>query len=324
MEPCATLELAELERRPLRVALSPAPSLFALAADAAGARRGAPSAWLDRVRAELDQRDLATLSPLAVPPGAFTPASVMPRHGATEAELFEELDRIAELPAEALLDDIEFARGPDPNGAWGTVARHPRRWLVRYAEVLRKAWRGVRSPWIEAGELFEREVRRVGAASARGAAGEVLASIHPRARIRDGYWCIPDPDLTMLKVPERGLTLIPILGGSDSAGAGLHADGTLDWITYPLAEAWEDRRADPAAGLEALIGPQRALVLRELETPRSVGTLAEALIAVPSAATHHVGALEAAGLVIREREGRRVIVHRTVRGRRLVALYDQA
>ena len=80
----------------------------------------------------------------------------------------------------------------------------------------------------------------------------------------------------------------------------------------------------PAAGLEALIGPQRALVLRELETPRSVGALAEALIAVPSAATHHVGALEAAGLVIREREGRRVIVHRTARGGRLVALYDQA
>ena len=201
MEPCATLELAELERRPLRVALSPAPSLFALAADAAGARRGAPRVWLDRVRAELDQRDLATLSPLAVPPGAFTPASVMPRHGATEAELFEELDRIAELPAEALLDDIEFARGPDPNGAWATVARHPRRWLVRYAEVLRKAWRGVRGPWTEAGELFEREVRRVGAAGARGAAGEVLASIHPRARIRDGYWCIPDPDLTMLQGP---------------------------------------------------------------------------------------------------------------------------
>jgi len=251
-------------------------------------------------------------------------ASEVPWRGTSEAELFEELDRIAELPAQDLLDDIHFARGPAPNGPWGTVARHPGEWLARYAEVLRKAWRGVRGPWLEATELFEREVRRVGAASASGASGELLASIHPRARVRDGYWCLPDPELTMLKVPERGLTLIPILGGSDSAGAGLHADGTLDWITYPLTEAWEDRPRDPAAGLEALIGPQRALVLRELETPRSVGTLAEALIAVPSAATHHVGALEAAGLVVREREGRRVIVHRTARGRRLVALYDEA
>jgi DNA-binding MarR family transcriptional regulator len=55
-----------------------------------------------------------------------------------------------------------------------------------------------------------------------------------------------------------------------------------------------------------------------------VGILAKALIAVPSAATHHVGALEAAGLVSRERAGRRVIVHRTARGTRLLALYDAA
>jgi DNA-binding transcriptional ArsR family regulator len=324
MEPCATLDLDQLERRPLRVTLSPAPSLFALAADAAGAQRGAPREWLARVLAHLDRRDLATLTPLAVRPGGFTPASVMPRNGSTETELFEELDRIAELPAEALLDDIAFARGPSPNGAWATVARHPRRWLPRYAAVLRKAWRGVRGPWFDAAELFEREVRRVGVAGARGAGAELLAAIHPRARVRDGYWCLPDPELAVLRVPERGLTLIPILGGSDSAGAGLHADGTLDWITYPLADAWEQRGLEPHAGLEALLGQQRARVLRELESPRSVGVLAKALIAVPSAATHHVGALEAAGLVIRERDGRRVIVHRTARGRRLVALYDEA
>jgi DNA-binding MarR family transcriptional regulator len=46
-------------------------------------------------------------------------------------------------------------------------------------------------------------------------------------------------------------------------------------------------------------------------------------MAVPSAATHHVGALETAGLVVRERDGRRVMVHRTSRGTRLVGLYDE-
>ena len=103
----------------------------------------------------------------------------MPRQGPRRRSCSRSSTGSPSSPPTALLDDIEFARGPDPNGAWATVARHPRRWLVRYAEVLRKAWRGVRGPWIEAGELFEREVRRVGAAGARGAAGEVLASIHP-------------------------------------------------------------------------------------------------------------------------------------------------
>ena len=85
-----------------------------------------------------------------------------------------------------------------------------------------------------------------------------------------------------------------------------------------MAEAWDEPAAERRRRLEALLGPQRARVLRELERPQSVGGLAKALIAVPSAATHHVGALEAAGLVVRERDGRRVIVHRTARGSRLV------
>ncbi len=180
----------------------------------------------------------------------------------------------------------------------------------------------MRGPWAQAAELFEREVTRIGTAAARGAGTDLLAAIHPRARIRDGAWMLPDPELETLRIPERGLTLMPILGGSDSAGAGLHVDGTLDWIAYPLSEAWDDPQSAAAAPLEALLGHQRARLLRELESPRGIGALAEVLLAVPSAATHHVGALEAAGLVIRERDGRRVTVHRTARGSRLIGLYE--
>jgi DNA-binding transcriptional ArsR family regulator len=78
------------------------------------------------------------------------------------------------------------------------------------------------------------------------------------------------------------------------------------------------------ATLEALVGPQRARLLRALERPRTVGELARTLIAVPSAATHQVSALEAAGLVVRRRDGQCVIVHRTLRGARLVELYEPA
>jgi DNA-binding MarR family transcriptional regulator len=42
----------------------------------------------------------------------------------------------------------------------------------------------------------------------------------------------------------------------------------------------------------------------------------------PSGITHHLGALEGAGLIARERLGRRVLVHRTTRGTRLLALYE--
>ncbi len=324
MERCATLDLGELETRPVRVEVSPAPSLFALAADAAGAHRGAPHEWLARVRAQLDHSDLAALTPIAVRPGAFTPASVMPRRARGPAGLAEELDRIAELPVETLLDDIAFACGSSPQGHWGVVARRPRTWLRRYAGALRKAWQGVREPWAAAAELFDREVCRVGVAASTGATAELLTAIHPRARVRDGHWQLPDPELRRLRLPDSGLTLIPILGGSDSAGAGLRDDGTLDWIVHPLADAWRrPAAASPPARLEALLGAQRARLLRALARPQPIGALAQTLIAVPSAATHHVDALELAGLVRREPEGRRVIVHRTARGTRLIGLYDE-
>jgi DNA-binding transcriptional ArsR family regulator len=319
----ASLELSELEHRPVRIEVSPAPTLFALAADVAGARRGAPREWLARVRSELDDRDLAALAPVGIRPGAFMPASAVPRRAGGSLELGDELDRLAELSAEVLLDDIEFACGPDPGGAWASVARAPRRWLPRYAEALRKAWRGVRRPWADTSELFEREVRRVGVACARGMAAQLLDGIHPRARIDGNQWKLADPDLTTLQLDQQGLALMPILGGSDSARAGVREDGTLEWIAYPLAGAWTRPARSGPAQLEALVGEQRARLLRSLDIPRSVGRLAETLMAVPSAATHHVGALETAGLVVRERDGRRVMVHRTSRGTRLVGLYDE-
>ncbi len=78
-----------------------------------------------------------------------------------------------------------------------------------------------------------------------------------------------------------------------------------------------------ARHLEALVGRQRARLLLALDKPRTIGELAETLIAVPSAATHHVDALQAAGMVRRQRCGRCVLVYRTPRGTQLVGLYDE-
>ena len=79
---------------------------------------------------------------------------------------------------------------------------------------------------------------------------------------------------------------------------------------------------DTSSPLSALLGGPRATILRSLDRPTSIGRLADLLFAVPSAATHHAAALEAAGLVARERRGRHVLVRRTPRGSALLALYD--
>ena len=254
-------------------------------------------------------------------PGGFTPASVMPRTGRTEAELERgaRADRRASR-RRTLLEDIAFARGPSPAGAWATVARHPRRWLPRYAEALRKAWRGVRRPWADAAELFEREVARVGTASARGAGAELLSSIHPRARVEDGRWLLPgsrardpagpgarahaDPDPGRLRLSLRR--------------AARRRHPRLDRL--PVAEAWDEPAAEAGVRLEALIGPSARCVLRELERPaerRRAGEGADRGAERGDASRRRA---RGGGAGVRERHGRRVIVHRTPRGTHLVGL----
>jgi DNA-binding transcriptional ArsR family regulator len=73
--------------------------------------------------------------------------------------------------------------------------------------------------------------------------------------------------------------------------------------------------------LDALVGEPRATLLQALDRPSTVGQLAARLGFVPSAITHHVSVLEPAGLVVRERRGQSVLVHRTQRGTELLALY---
>jgi len=89
----------------------------------------------------------------------------------------------------------------------------------------------------------------------------------------------------------------------------------------------------PPDALQALLGEPRAALLRALDRAatersgdepagRGSGELAERMLLVPSGITHHLDVLEPAGLVVRERRGRCVLVHRTVLGARLLALYD--
>ncbi len=165
----ASLELDELERTPPQIAITPGPSLFALAADVAGARRGMPHKWVDAARAELERSDLAALAPIGAPAGRDTPgfATTMTPEGQT-AGVPDVIEQIATLPGERLLEDIEAVWGGAPVAPWDSIARHPRRWLVRYARALARVWKGMRGPWAASAGLLDREIERVETATSHG------------------------------------------------------------------------------------------------------------------------------------------------------------
>ena len=318
--PHVTLDLALLDDAPPRVAVTPGPSLCALAAEIAGANRGAPRERVTAARAQLEPGDLAVLRPVGAPPGSFTPGGVAITGVDDATSIEEELERIATLPVDVLLDDIAFAYGPSPS-PWDVVAE-PRRWLVRYALALGRIWHG-REQWAAAAALLEREIERVETGESRRAP-RLMGTLHHRAQVRDGVWELADADPLSLHPPESGLVVAPVLAGSGAGRATYNDQGRLRAIVYPLPGAHRVLEGDllpPARALESLLGVQRARLLQLLSRPRSPGELAKAMLVVPSAATHHLRALEAAGLVVRERAGKRVMVHRTARGHALLELY---
>jgi biotin operon repressor len=105
-------------------------------------------------------------------------------------------------------------------------------------------------------------------------------------------------------------------------------DSSISYLAYPLrgvhgltGPGKGQAAADPPA-LEALLGTPRAETLRSLDRAKPAGQIAQDLQLSPSTVTHHVTALERAGLIIREPTGRHVLIHRTPRGTALLDLYE--
>jgi DNA-binding transcriptional ArsR family regulator len=321
------VEAAELDQVPVRVACSPLPTVFRLTRDALqDGRESAPQAWRSAVLSNLRRVDAATLAPLTDPRCKGWPDMLTDNHAPFET-LGEALERLAALPAEGLLEVLEG--DPDsvvPGTWWDPVRRAPDRWLRSYVDAFDRAGRSLEPLWRRSTALLEREVERIEAAAERGVpTTQLVREVHTRASLLGGrLQLVPTAAKPRhLRVDERGVILVPMIVGCRKGIIGTPG-GQFTRTAYPLAEAWRvfDDQAPPPATLEALVGPQRSRLLRRLDQPQVAGELGAVLNLSPSATTFHLRALEAAGLIARDRRGRNVVVRRTQRGSGLLALYE--
>ena len=308
------VDLSALRAAVVAPVISPLPTLVALL--------GEPE------RIGLRARDATALAPLRTVrrsdgaggrPNEIVP--VLP--GAT---LDEHLDAVAAVDPEELAGNIDAAlRAGHPAGPWRGVAADPSRWLRTYVNALRRAWTAVEPLWARSAGMLDREVERVSVALARGAGPELIAERFPASRLVGDELRLPSHSDSGGRLRIGGaLMLQPLLAPAPASGwTDDYADTCLA-IRYSVPHAWRafDGRVPEPASLEALIGPHRTRILLHLERgAATAGELARLLHGVPSMASHHVRALERAGLVIRERDGRHVRVRRTSRGSQLVQLY---
>jgi DNA-binding transcriptional ArsR family regulator len=313
----------DVRRSPFRVSITPLPSIYRILRSAAGGdSHGAPRAWCDAVRKHLRAADYETLAPFIRPGPMPIPASVLGLAQAPGESFSDAVERMIATPFELLAEEIARCSAVLGNGTWDVAARDPERWLRRYAATLLRAWKGFGPIWEQARPALDREVQRIGTATARDAQLELLDDLLPSAVVKCDRWYVRD---TLhdgpLRFPDSGVVLTPLVASEVSKGL-FRADDILGYVSYPLRSVLTHGPQPPAAALEGLLGIQRTQILRALSRPTSIGTLADILHAVPSAATHHVNALQAAGLVQRHPHGRNILVDRTARGEALLELYD--
>ena len=320
-----TVGADEARRAPFRVAIAPFLSVFSAARDAAGAdRSGTPASWCDAIRSHWRGRDYDVLAPLVTPRVTVMPDSLVPLPQPPGERIEEAIERIAATPGDVLLRELHDELGTPPP-VWRPVERDPERWLRGYACAMMRAWKGFAPVWRIVNGSMDREVQRIALAAAFDAQLELLGTLHPSGRVCDGAWRLPScHGGGELAIARDGLVVVPMVAGT-RASVVAYEDGRLAHLAYPMPKLPPAVRRLPEKGdLDALLGEPRAKILRRLDRPATAGELAQALLAVPSAATHHVSALEAAGLVRRERRGRHVVVRRTARGEALLALYEVA
>jgi DNA-binding transcriptional ArsR family regulator len=319
------IEAEDVRRSPFRVAVTPLPSLSFALRDAAGARRSAtPETWCDAIRGHLRTQDYETLAPFVTPGPMLVPDPLVGLSAPPGETLKDAIERMMATPIDLLAEEIALcSAATDDDGAWDEAERDPARWLRRYVASLLRAWKGFAPLWRHARAALDREVERVGMATALDAQLELLDGLIGSGEVEGGRWCVRCEFFEgRFCFPDEGVVLMPLVAGERSSILA-RTDDTLASISYPVRSVLGLEPVDaPRATLEGLLGVPRAQILRSVARPTSIGTLAETLRAVPSAATHHVTALEAAGLVVRDRRGRNVLVRHTARGRALLDLYE--
>ena len=315
----------DVRRSPFRAAVTPLPSLSFALRDAVGAQRGGtPEAWCTAIRRHLRARDYETLAPFATPRQTLIPDQLTGLVHPPGESLKDGIERMIATPAEDLAEEIATCSEASGDGGWDEAERDPGRWLRLYVASLLRAWKGIGPLWRLARPSLDREVERIGLATALDAQLELLDGLIANGAVENGRWRVSCRfDEGRFRFPDRGLVLLPMIAGARSSIVACTRD-TVDCLAYPMHSGLALEPAEPPpAALEALLGFPRAQILGALDHPTTIGRLAENLRAVPSAATHHVGALEAAGLVERDRRGRNVLVRRTARGEALLTLYDE-
>ncbi|MFJ8082968.1 hypothetical protein ACIQ6Y_20465 [Streptomyces sp. NPDC096205] len=317
------LQLGDFDQVSVQVGLHPGATLFCALQDTIGSgSKGLPAPWRQAVRAAIPATALDRVRPVLGPQVCWAPDAL----GLTGNLSLDRLDQVAEDlhgrdPDELAGEVVTHFQGSPP-ALWRALVDDPHGFLAAYVRVVAGLSEALAPRWHGARRLLAREVERVGVAAVTDTLDALLSSLPGPVHLRGDALRMPDPRAE-LGLQGRRLMLIPMVAGAGSSLSSLDRRDTV-WFGYPVP-GLGDLGAEPAAPrdgdpLSLTLGVVRATILRRLVQRPSVGEMANELGLGANTVTYHCDQLAAAGLLHRERHGRRVLLLPTERGAALVDL----
>jgi DNA-binding transcriptional ArsR family regulator len=270
--------------------------------------------WVRWARPRLRGLDLSLLDAL-VRTGGYAPDFLTPPPAPSQRPLEAELADVRATPADRVHMELELAfRGrPLPARVNVALADGEQVFLMRVAEALVRFWYAAMEPWWPATRaVLEDDIAYRGRLLTRHGAAVALGQMDRTMRWEDSCLEIAAPTTVDADWASDGVILSPSLFGGPRVYYILQPwNQTV--IFYPARNVLNDRAPwpnDEGRGTIELIGHTRAMILAQLDQPRSTTELAARLGLSPSTVSHHLGVLHRAGLLDRSRDGREVLYSR--------------
>ncbi|MFJ8476357.1 ArsR/SmtB family transcription factor [Kitasatospora sp. NPDC094011] len=285
-------------------------------------QRGWAASWQSRY----EDLDTSLLDALMAPRG-FCPDFLTPRPPRPRPDFEEELALLEATPASRVVEDIGKTYACDGSPVPAVLSRlidDPAALLKRISAALAEYFTHCLAPawWPRARSVLEADLAYRGRMlTERGTQG-LFADLDARVSWQDGFLRVTDnsPGTRELgrteAVEGRGMVLSPTLFALGAlTGISPHDEPLISYPARGKATMAEGvgttRHVRAPAALSELIGAPRARLLGLLEQPATTTMLAHLLGVTPGAVSRHLSALTAAGLLVRTRNGRNVLYHRS-------------
>jgi DNA-binding transcriptional ArsR family regulator len=272
--------------------------------------------WVAATRGRLGGLRLDLLAALA-PTGRYLPAFLFPPSTRPWGVLSEELAQIAASPPAVVRAELDKVREGAPLPAvLGPLYDDPAGQLPAVVEELARYWEAAIEPvWSRVRGMCAADLAYRMEQFADGGLARVLANLHPDIAFTGELLQIDKPHhcAHRFDLAGTGIVLVPCAFTWPSLSVDCCAVDQPALIYPPrgVAQLWEDRGAEQADPLSALVGRTRATLLATLALPRTTTQLAAQLGLSPAAVSQHLKILKDTALVAAHRRGRMVHYQRT-------------